>query len=732
MPPLSRTTSHSTSGRTLVGSDNGAYSPWDKMSSPIIQTPDQKQWIDLELLNPKFLKGLSQYAPSAKDEPNSKLGKGAAKIKAWARQSKAGIDIRLRRKINAEKDEITEIHLVPDAYNPYSATGLEKPPMPSELPAMRSIAELADTAPTTELDATERSQPSRSSTTSTLGEPLPRYEREPGSSTADIIRPAEDHLPSTAAPGMTSDEANRDVSPIRSTETSHRPSTSQSSIVATPRRGLSLRDDADFHVAADDTKEDLDQQAALKADLDEANKKLEEERTLSESLQAIIQALSEEQSQQQRSEEEPPSSLPKKPAKRSERNRLKVANRKTYETETEHEVAPTLPRQRRQTAGPSRRKKSVTFPKQNQRARSPQNVRSATSDVSDSEPDAATSNLIRKQTLPKRVPSTAGAKAIWRSLIHTQTILLGPDNDLTIRAKSDFRTIRAGKFAVEPAKLEALQESKLIATRDFGSDHPWVAAFCEDLERLEQSMLMASQNTQSSSHANVSSPPTSPNARKSPADHAKEAKSDPQTPEVVVTRAPAVRSAMADAPLQLNTNVQADTSEKEPSPVVGGVEIDSQLDMLWNNRGLPHRPQNTHTAFLRLGIAAMSKVAWNGIMWMQRNYGPEQPVEAGKTRVRWTCSCGEKLHDDFIEKRPGAARALEAYLNRPKGIRHTLKPETHTQHRKFTLGSVAGVRLTCHRPSERILAHDQRLFSRRSKLEQFLQRPSLLSNLFFQ
>lgn len=40
-------------GRILTGSDNhGAFSKWDGNSSPIIQTPDQKQWIDLELLNP--------------------------------------------------------------------------------------------------------------------------------------------------------------------------------------------------------------------------------------------------------------------------------------------------------------------------------------------------------------------------------------------------------------------------------------------------------------------------------------------------------------------------------------------------------------------------------------------------------------------------------------------------------------------------------------------------------
>ena len=37
--------------------------------------------------------------------------------------------------------------------------------------------------------------------------------------------------------------------------------------------------------------------------------------------------------------------------------------------------------------------------------------------------------------------------------------------------------------------------------------------------------------------------------------------------------------------------------------------------------------------------------------------------ERGKTRVRWRCVCGRKMHDDFIELRPGAAAELEKWLN---------------------------------------------------------------------
>lgn len=35
----------------------------------------------------------------------------------------------------------------------------------------------------------------------------------------------------------------------------------------------------------------------------------------------------------------------------------------------------------------------------------------------------------------------------------------------------------------------------------------------------------------------------------------------------------------------------------------------------------------------------------------------------GKVRIRWTCACGTRLYDDFMEIRSGAAKRLEAALN---------------------------------------------------------------------
>ena len=41
----------------------------------------------------------------------------------------------------------------------------------------------------------------------------------------------------------------------------------------------------------------------------------------------------------------------------------------------------------------------------------------------------------------------------------------------------------------------------------------------------------------------------------------------------------------------------------------------------------------------------------------------EPPLEDNKTRIRWTCHCGKRLWDDFIELRPGAAKDLQNELN---------------------------------------------------------------------
>ncbi|KAK3337572.1 hypothetical protein B0T19DRAFT_78731 [Cercophora scortea] len=40
----------------------------------------------------------------------------------------------------------------------------------------------------------------------------------------------------------------------------------------------------------------------------------------------------------------------------------------------------------------------------------------------------------------------------------------------------------------------------------------------------------------------------------------------------------------------------------------------------------------------------------------------EPPIPPGKHRVRWTCRCGTRMHDDFTELQPGGLQRLEALL----------------------------------------------------------------------
>ncbi|KAE9374270.1 hypothetical protein N431DRAFT_437737 [Stipitochalara longipes BDJ] len=43
---------------------------------------------------------------------------------------------------------------------------------------------------------------------------------------------------------------------------------------------------------------------------------------------------------------------------------------------------------------------------------------------------------------------------------------------------------------------------------------------------------------------------------------------------------------------------------------------------------------------------------------------PEPSIPDGMSRVRWQCSCGEALYDDYRELKPGAAKRMEDYLRR--------------------------------------------------------------------
>lgn len=99
------------------------------------------------------------------------------------------------------------------------------------------------------------------------------------------------------------------------------------------------------------------------------------------------------------------------------------------------------------------------------------------------------------------------------------------------------------------------------------------------------------------------------------------------------------------------------------------------VDTIFDTEKSPHEPRNDVVVFISLMIESISRLAVDALYWMRQSWGPEPDVDRGKVRVRWTChSCGEKLYDDYVERRAGAARELEAYLNRPRQLSGRHRP----------------------------------------------------------
>ena len=668
-PPISRFNSQSTS-ETFMGNDNGLVSPLlspvplhdgSGAQTPIVQTQDSRQWIDLDYLSPKLLRELRrQYDPSIADEPSGPLAKGAARIKAWARQSKQGIQIRLRRKLNAEHDEVTDIHLVPDA----TASGYEarddKLPLIAELSGMdNEINELPDTTSTIRQELEASQVQSRTSTGSSVGEPLPRYEPRRGRPTGSV------------EPSMSDTE--RTQSPER---LSHHLSSPQSSTIAIPTSGFAYddfhapgfignppradSDDKDVQCFEEPARASIAQ--SLRENLNQAKRQLDEERQVSERLQDIISALQQQHpSQQGDSAKEPPHQNPSNRAKTA-LERLKVAETTTYETETDVDLPSPIQRRSKKIAVIPRRKKSTTIAKPT----NPGTLRFRAS----SDNEGETGSLLRKQTLPKRLPANANAEDIWASLLRIQSKILGPEHPLTYQAKSDLARSRQNGHVRGSEDLVTLKTSQTLAMDTLGVVHPWVAAFTENLNTLE--WLTRSESGTDVGHGRQVSrgdKPTSSTTDDSitTTDNLLQEKHDTTTNEIHEMPNDVPRSVLdgvQNTPPKITTSfhsAEANTSQVQ-------IQQPLRIDSLWDSCRPPHQPRNDSMVLPSLIFGAFLQTLSNSVSLLLQNYGPPAPVQRGKVRVRWTCSCGEQLHDDFIERRHGAARELEAYLNRPRMV----------------------------------------------------------------
>ncbi|KAF2496872.1 hypothetical protein BU16DRAFT_507560 [Lophium mytilinum] len=111
-----------------------------------------------------------------------------------------------------------------------------------------------------------------------------------------------------------------------------------------------------------------------------------------------------------------------------------------------------------------------------------------------------------------------------------------------------------------------------------------------------------------------------------------------------------------------NPGIQLNVQPPGIDDGVGEIALPPDLEV----RQPPNQSRSPVMTFVSLASSALSSKLFEGINFLQDTYGSERPVPRDHVRVRWTCSCGEQLYDDFIEKRRGAARLLEAFLNRPR------------------------------------------------------------------
>ncbi|KAL8830148.1 MAG: hypothetical protein Q9170_005869 [Blastenia crenularia] len=160
----------------------------------------------------------------------------------------------------------------------------------------------------------------------------------------------------------------------------------------------------------------------------------------------------------------------------------------------------------------------------------------------------------------------------------------------------------------------------------------------------------------------------------------------------------------------LATNVSLEArSEKESS-----VPLDFTLTCRGRSRtsvdslkvpGSTERSKTELPGFQRQGLAEASKSMGSACFSAVMNFiSPTPPIPAGKTRISWTCSCGDELYDDFVETRPGAAKELMTALHvasqeRPSGQPPSSSTASASSHYSNTTATVGSVSSTAEQPS---------------------------------
>lgn len=265
---------------------------------------------------------------------------------------------------------------------------------------------------------------------------------------------------------------------------------------------------------------------------------------------------------------------------------------------------------------------------------------------------------IRRQTVPPKLPETAGVEELWDALLEAQAMILGPEHPITYRTKYEFSESRRQQHRASGSHvLQGLRLTEKSAQEELGL-HPLVASFTSNFGLLKLAMSGTMSETsyttsdiEPTSPASIGCPSAAETTAQPPEAEAQidDGQDKPETPpnasplgRVERPDDQAISESARQSPSELPpivTSLTPSSSDPASDPTPPPFES-SPWANTWQ---APHKLQNPLVIFSGIVFASMARSTSAALTWLQENHGPEPQVEPNKVRVRWTCSCGSQV-----------------------------------------------------------------------------------------